>query len=208
MRQHPNRDWVPCQDYGQATVQVITPTTTQSGIRSFILVQPPEVALEARISDFDPALLASATPSYDDSIRAIRVVGQSICTILPPETVAPTVFPLRYCERIHVGLLDRETPDTAAIVPDSLFDEQDANELFVWQRYTQLFTVGVDTPLRELPGYLTRADYEIDVRTQRRLSEGECLIYSTQLQSDFVIPGESVLSLQTHLYLRTLVSRR
>jgi len=100
-----------------------------------------------------------------------------------------------------VALLDRVTPNTVAIVPDDLFLMEDAEERFVWQRYTP-FEIPQDT--QGVFPYLTRADYEIDVRTKRRISEGEALVYSSQLfLEDSASTGTGITYLTRHM-LRTL----
>lgn len=196
MRAKRNHDWVPCQGYG--TPDTFAATLIIDVLRRYMLVQQalPNMQVDGVVAG-DPA-----TPWFDEQMTTLRVVGSVFHSMTTPAGAgAEGLWFL--IERIHVGLLDLDAGQTAAVVPDSLSTPEDAEERFLWSRVTPVHLFEDSTVY--VP-YLTRADYDIDLRVKRRLAPGECLVYSASTTN---VTGalDTYSNHRVIPYLRTYVRR-
>lgn len=171
MRAKKNYDWVPSAGYG--TPDTFAATLISDQPRSYQLVSQALPAMQVQnVVAGNPA-----TPWFDEQLTTIRVVGQVLHSTTTPAGAGDEALWM-LIERIHVGLLDLDAINVAAIVPDSLSSSNDAEERFLWSRITPVHLFEDATVF--IP-YATRADYDIDLRVKRRLAPGEVLVYSAQM---------------------------
>lgn len=173
-----NWDWVPCEPYGQDFfLQPATAPNTEGTITSVQLVVP---RIAEGSADQDSAI---GQPDVVNGLTIKRVRGHVIPFFFSQdETSGKFQASILIHERIHVGLYDLND-GTIATTVDSLQNAADANERFLWSR-TQVHDVSwalggsqIVAPLIDA-GHTHPYYYEVDVSAQRRIQQGEVLLYS------------------------------
>jgi len=160
-------DWVPMRGYGvQVTLDDLSPRV------DFVLV---------RHGVEDPGADNTGTLEFADDIVTQRVIGQVRCVIDEGSAVVAM--------RVRVGLYD-DNLDQAAFYATDLFNGDDANEPFLWQRYVSLTAQDTFDPLTH-PFWSA-----LDVRVARKLSRDQALFLSMQKVG-------SGVAVRTIPYLRT-----
>lgn len=146
-------DWVPCRDYA------FTVTVGPASDYHLLLVRHGDDILEV------PAV---STVEATAELVVERVVGQ-----VDLEAVNETQA--RVAMRLRVALYDDQS-DQLAFYADSLFDGQEANEPFLWQRYVRcVASDGGALRFGANPWWGS-----LDVRVARKLARDQALVLTFQ----------------------------
>lgn len=144
-------DWVPMRGYGlTVTLSDASPTV------DYVLV---------RHGVEDPGASNVGHLEFADDIVTQRVIGQVRCVVDAGTAVVAM--------RIRVGLYDDQL-DQAAFFATNLFNGDDANEPFLWQRYCAL-NAGDTFDIFADPWWSS-----MDVRVARRLTRDQALFLSME----------------------------
>jgi len=171
-----NRDWVPCQAWGQGIT--VAPQDTVD----VVLVAPRDITLPnlAAVAPTEVAVVET-----ESEVATTRVVGQAFVIGGDQQNL--------YIERIRVGLFDNA--GAFAFFANSFLDGEDANEPFLWQR---IGTTGGGSDANA--GWLVHPYWSlIDLRVGRRLRQDQALFYS--IFNNAAVGGDA---LTLRLFLRTL----
>lgn len=195
MRRRKRTDWVVPEAYGVTTVFV--GTSIQAGFSSIRLVGSPEANAQA-LRTAAGAEYQSDIPNANVAFTILRIVGQ-VHMVITQNTAAATYVLI---ERIHIGLIDLDTPNTVAFGVDQLIDNDDAEESFLWQRSRTVIAPTGTTPITDAA--TSHPWYEmIDVRVKRTMEPSVALYYS--IQATPITAGGTLANVSFIPLLRTLV---
>lgn len=154
------RDWVPCQNYG--TASFIPPGASLH----VVLVAPRDVSIPTVAS---PAPTEVGVVETETEVATTRVVGQVFIAV--SDDVIWEQTNLQVAERVRVGIYDNA--GAFAFFANSLYSAQDANEPFLWQRYSTPSQFGNMEAQVSHPWWSV-----VDIRVGRRLRQDQALFYS------------------------------
>lgn len=200
-------DWVPIVGYGQSET-LLTEAIQPSVLQSRLLCTP-------NLDTTSDPNSSIGTPQVKQSVTARRVRGATFFGLLQ-EVGNPNagVTTLEIAERVHVGIYDL-TDGSVATPVDFFFTPEDANERFLWERHAMYDVTGLLATGTSGVFWLnvhgagrTGAHpfwSDVDVQANRRLNEGEALLYTVQYRFRYTgTPVEDFPAMLSLPYLRTL----
>lgn len=181
-------DWVPCDSYSEPITVTAAAGSAEGPLTGFLLVRH-GMSSDPGVAPLNEPQVAVVEPTYEISVD--RVVGQM--DALRGDVIED---PVVLAARIVKVVFD-EDDNSFASWEDSLFDGDDANSPFLWQRYYYLDSGGASIMA---PFFGQDMDWSfLDVRVGRMLERQEALMCLLQIRPQANTPGATSVLVRPYL---------